>query len=89
MKFNDIKKLKGVALDKKTNELKIELIKLQAQSATGTSPKSPGQINQIKKTMARIKTLKRQNELNEMINQAQQPKAIEPKTETKKSKEDK
>jgi len=88
MKFNDIKKLKRTELDKKTNELKIELIKLQAQSATGTAPKSPGQINQIKKTMARIKTLKRQNELNEMMKQAQQPKATEPKTEMKKSKED-
>lgn len=89
MKFNDIKKLKGAELNKKTNELKIELIKLQAQSATGTAPKNPSQINQIKKTMARIKTLKRQNELDEMIKGIQQPKVAEPKTEAKKSKEDK
>lgn len=41
----------------KLNELRIELIKENAQIATGTTPKSPGKVRQIKKTIARIKTI--------------------------------
>ena len=40
----------------KLSELKRELLKANAQVATGTTPKSPGQIKQIKRTIARILT---------------------------------
>jgi len=43
-------------LKKKMSELKIELLKLNTQVATGTTPKSPGQLKKIKKTIARIMT---------------------------------
>ena len=38
-------------------ELRKELIKHNAQIATGTTPKSPGQVKQTKKTIARILTI--------------------------------
>ncbi|MBW3023291.1 50S ribosomal protein L29 [Candidatus Woesearchaeota archaeon] len=44
-------------LQSKLKELKIELIKLNAQVATGTTLKSPSQVREIKKNIARIKAL--------------------------------
>jgi large subunit ribosomal protein L29 len=38
----------------KFKELKIELIKENAQIAIGTTPKSPGKVRQIKKSIARM-----------------------------------
>jgi large subunit ribosomal protein L29 len=44
-------------LKSKLEELKKDLIKHNAQIATGTNPKSPGQVKVIKKTVARILTV--------------------------------
>jgi large subunit ribosomal protein L29 len=44
-------------LNTKLEELKKELIKVNAQIATGTTPKSPGHVKQIKKNIARILTI--------------------------------
>ena len=44
-------------LDSKLIELRKELIKHNAQIATGTTPKSPGQVREIKKTIAKILTI--------------------------------
>ena len=44
-------------LKNKMIELKKELIKINAQVATGTTPKSPGKIRQMKRTIARILTI--------------------------------
>jgi large subunit ribosomal protein L29 len=47
-------------LNNKLEELKKELMKTNAQIATGTTPKSPGNVKQIKKTIAKISMLKKQ-----------------------------
>ena len=47
-------------LDNKLKDLRKELMKLNAQIATGTTPKSPGQVRQIKKTIAKILNTKRE-----------------------------
>jgi len=57
MKYSEIQKLSVADRDKKVNELKVDLLKLKGQVTTGTIPKSPGQIKQIKRTLARFKTL--------------------------------
>ncbi len=44
----------------KLTELKKELMKSNAQIATGTAPKNSGQIRQIKKAIARILTNRRE-----------------------------
>lgn len=46
-------------LDEKFIELKKELIKINAQIAMGTVPENPGKIKEIRKTIARIKTLQK------------------------------
>jgi large subunit ribosomal protein L29 len=58
MKIKEIRKLKKEDLDKKLNEAKTELVTLQGQAKTGTPPKNPGQIKKLRRTIARINTLK-------------------------------
>ncbi|MBD3209313.1 50S ribosomal protein L29 [Candidatus Woesearchaeota archaeon] len=60
MKHKELSSLKPEDLAKKEREVRDELIKLEAQVAIGTTPKSPGQLKQLKKTLARIQTIKRQ-----------------------------
>ncbi|MCA9477522.1 MAG: 50S ribosomal protein L29 [Nanoarchaeota archaeon] len=57
MKYKDLEKLSAADLDKKLKETRVELIKLNGQVETGTTPKSPGQIKNLKKTIAKINTL--------------------------------
>ncbi len=47
-------------LNNKIEELKKELMKVNSQIAIGTLPKSPGKVKEIKKTIARILTIKNQ-----------------------------
>lgn len=60
MKYKDLQKLSDADLDKKLKESQVELIKLNGQVATGTTPKSPGQIKNLKKTIAKIHTLRQE-----------------------------
>ena len=50
----ELKNMNKGDLKAKLLELRKELIKENAQIAVGTTPKSPGQIKQMKKTIARI-----------------------------------
>ena len=59
MKFMDIAKMGEKELDAKLSELRGELVKLNSQVATGTQLKSPGQIRNIKRTIAKILTIKK------------------------------
>ncbi|RME52807.1 50S ribosomal protein L29 [Candidatus Woesearchaeota archaeon] len=57
MKFKELQGLSEGALQKRLAELKTELMKLRVQVATGTAQKESGKIREIKKTIARIRTL--------------------------------
>lgn len=57
MKIKEIRSMGKEDLNAKLEELKKELMKINAQIATGTTPKSPGQVKQIKKNIARILTI--------------------------------
>ena len=57
MKFKQLQTLTAQDRDKKLVEAKKELLKLNGQVATGTVPKSPGQIKELKKTIAKLKVL--------------------------------
>lgn len=57
MKIKELKTLSREDLLTKLKELKKELIKHNAQIATGTIPKNLGQVKQTKKTIARILTI--------------------------------
>ena len=62
MKVNDIRDLSAAELDQRLVGLKEELINLRFQLATGQL-ENPLRIREVKKTIARIKTIQRQNEL--------------------------
>ncbi|RLF36541.1 MAG: 50S ribosomal protein L29 [Thermoplasmata archaeon] len=57
LKIKEIESMDIEELKTKLEELKKELIKHNSQIATGTNPKSPGQVRVIKKTVARILTV--------------------------------
>jgi len=59
MKKKEIKQLNQEDLKKKRNDLKKELMKLNAQRNSGTAPENPGNIKKIKRTIARINTFSR------------------------------
>ncbi len=62
MKIKELRAMGEPELKQKMNELYRELMKDNAQVATGTIPKSPGKLRLAKKTIARIKTLLTQKE---------------------------
>ena len=62
MKTEEIRSMAEKDIQIKLIELHKELIKHNAQIATGTQVKNPGQIRQTKKTIAKLKTV-----LNEKI----------------------
>jgi len=59
MKIKEIKVMSEEELSNKLEELKKELMKINAQIATGTTPKSPGSVRQIKKTISKILMIKK------------------------------
>jgi len=62
-KSKEIAAIPREELEKKLKELKKELVKLNAQIATGTALKNAGEVRRTKKTIARILTiLKRRKE---------------------------
>ena len=58
MKAKEIRGLDKQSLNEKAGELKKELVKIRAQIAIGTSIKNSGQIKKIRKTLARIETIR-------------------------------
>lgn len=63
MKIKELRAFGPQELNQKITELYKELMKSNAQIATGTVPKNPGKIRLAKKTIARIKTILRQKEV--------------------------
>ena len=63
MKVNDIRNLSASELDQQISTLKEELFNLRFQLATGQLD-NPKRIREVKKTIARIKTVQREVELN-------------------------
>lgn len=63
MKMREIRKMSREAKFKRLEELRLELLKLRTQSALGTLD-NPGKIRAIRKTIARILTALREEELS-------------------------
>ena len=67
MKHKELKMLPEPELKKKLEELHKELMKDNAQVATGTIPKNPGKLKVTKKTIARIHTLLAQKGVKKQV----------------------
>ena len=82
MKAKELRLMSDVDLNSKVAELKKELMKSNSQIAAGTVPKNPSRVGEMKKTIAKIYTIKTEKTMAKPI--AAKPK--QPKTvETKKS----
>jgi len=57
--IKEINKMKDEELDKRLFELKKELMKSRAKISQGVAPDKPGRVKEIRRTIARILTVKR------------------------------
>jgi large subunit ribosomal protein L29 len=65
MKKKELGNLSEKEKQEQLKELRMELMKANAQVASGSAPKNPGQIRELKKSIARILTLNTsQEEIN-------------------------
>ena len=60
LRSNEIRKMEEKDLLAKLGELKIEMAKEKANIRIGASVSSPGRLGGIKKTIARVETIKRE-----------------------------
>lgn len=66
MKMNKIREMSSPELEKEAKELKTELFKLKFSLATN-GLQNPHRIKEVKKDIARIKTVQKERELNEQV----------------------
>ena len=64
MKVNELRKLTSEDLNKKITESKKELLDLRIKQSTGSLEK-PSKIHELRKDVARMKTILRERELSE------------------------
>jgi len=64
MKVNEIRDLTSEEIENKIKEIKEELFNLRFKQATGNLEK-PSRIKELRKTIARMKTILRERELNQ------------------------
>lgn len=57
--------MKSEELDKKIAELKKEFMRIKTQISQGTAPEKPGRARQIRKTIAKILTIKKEQEVKQ------------------------
>jgi large subunit ribosomal protein L29 len=62
LKIKEIRKLSDEDLEKRLNEFKLELLKERGNIEMGGNIKNPGKIKVIRRSIARILTLKKEKE---------------------------
>lgn len=65
MKFKDLKKKNQDELNKELDTTSLDLMRFNAKVATNSIGKESGKIKELKKNIARIKTLKNQTSKNQ------------------------
>jgi len=60
LKKRDARKMKAEELDSRVSELRLEVAKEKANIAIGAPVSSPGKMRDMKKTIARILTIKKE-----------------------------
>ena len=57
----ELKQISKASIDEKIVELKKELMKLNAQRIVGTAVENPGRIKELRKSIAKLLTIKNQS----------------------------
>lgn len=63
LRVSDIRKMKPEERKKKLNELRAELTRIRGMAASGAPLDNPKQIKELRKAIARILTIQREEEL--------------------------
>ncbi len=63
LKSKEIRKMSDDELDKKAEEMKLERSKKRAQIIVGGAPENAGRIREVKRTLARILTIKNEKKV--------------------------
>ena len=61
IKIKDVKAMSAIEREKKVGDLSAELFKIQSSTAMGGSVQNPSKIRQIRRSIARLKTVMREN----------------------------
>ena len=69
LRSKEIRKMTDDEIDKRTEELKLELSKKKAQIIIGGAPENAGRIREVKRTLARILTIKNEKRAEVIKNQ--------------------
>ena len=69
----ELRSLTQKEIEARMVDLRKEMIKVNAQAATGTTPKNPYQIRNSKRTIARILTFRREGELRQALAAQKKP----------------
>lgn len=85
LKKNELKEMSMLHLQEKKTELQKEMIKINAQLSTKTTPENPGRIKATKKTIAKINTFMTQKKVQE---QEKQQKKVDQKEPVQKKKKE-
>jgi len=56
---SDLEKMSDSELNKKMDELRRELLKVETQKSMGMIPDNPGRVKELRRTRARIMTIKK------------------------------
>ncbi len=62
LRADEIRNLDRSEIDEKVNDLKLELAKEKGKIAVGGFPENPGRLKEIRRTLARIKTIRHEKE---------------------------
>lgn len=68
LKSKEIRKMSEEELEKKADEMKLELSKKKAQILVGGAPENAGKIKEVKRTLARILTIKNEKKASKSKN---------------------
>ncbi len=60
LRAREIREMSEEELEKKLNDLRLELMKERAKITIGGVPENPGRVKEIRKAIARILTIKRE-----------------------------
>jgi len=63
LRASEIREMKSKDLEKSLSNFKSELMKLNSQKTSGRMPENPGKIRALKRTIARINTIKKEMEV--------------------------
>lgn len=60
LRVEEIRKMNATERSEELDKLKMELIRERAITSAGGAPESPGRIREIRRTIARIKTIQKE-----------------------------